>query len=115
MPSEITLPAGDAREEQAALTAKDEYVPLFPLLADYWDKTLSELPEALQTRVNGRVVKRFIGYRPKFDANGELARGAERSLHVQATTALAACERLELDGIAATCVAMKRDGVKRLR
>jgi len=77
MPSEITLPAGDAREEQAALTAKDEYVPLFPLLADYWDKTLSELPEALQTRVNGRVVKRFIGYRPKFDSNGELARGAE--------------------------------------
>ena len=39
---------------------QDEYVPLFPLLADYWDKSLSELPEALQARLNGRVVKRFI-------------------------------------------------------
>lgn len=31
---------------------QDEYVLLFPLLADYWDKPLSELPELLQARVN---------------------------------------------------------------
>ena len=35
--------------------------------------------------------------------------------HVQATHAPAACERRALDGVAASCVAMKRDGVKRLR
>ena len=34
---------------------------------------------------------------------------------VQATTAPAACERRALDGVAASCGAMKRDGVKRLR
>ena len=33
----------------------------------------------------------------------------------QATTAPAACERRALDGVAASCGAMKRDGVKRLR
>jgi hypothetical protein len=42
-------------------------------------------------------------------------RNVERALHVQATTAPAACERRALDGVAALCVAMKRDGVKRLR
>lgn len=42
------------------METQDEYVPLFPLLAGYWDKPLSELPEALQARLNGRVVKRFI-------------------------------------------------------
>lgn len=30
----------------------DEYVPLFPLLADYWGKPFAELPEALQARVS---------------------------------------------------------------
>jgi hypothetical protein len=38
-----------------------------------------------------------------------------RARHVQATTAPAACERRTLDGVAASCEAMKRDGVKRLR
>jgi hypothetical protein len=39
----------------------------------------------------------------------------ERPLHVQVTTAPAACERRALDGAAAFCGAMKRGGVKRLR
>lgn len=51
-----------------------EYVPLFPLLADYWDKPLSELPEALQARVSPRVGKQFIDYKPKLDTNGLLVR-----------------------------------------
>ena len=37
------------------------------------------------------------------------------ALHVQATHAPAACERRALDGVAVSCEAMKRDGVKRLR
>jgi hypothetical protein len=37
------------------------------------------------------------------------------ALHVQATHAPAACERRALDGVAVFCVAMKCDGVKRLR
>jgi len=63
--------------KQSAPAANCEYVPLFPLLADYWDKPQSELPEALQARVGGRVVKRFVGHKPKFDANGEFERDAE--------------------------------------
>jgi len=35
--------------------------------------------------------------------------------HVHATTAPAACKRRALDGVAASCVAMKREVVKRLR
>lgn len=42
-------------------------------------------------------------------------RNGVRALHVQATTAPAACERRALDGVADFCEAMKRDGVKRLR
>ena len=42
-------------------------------------------------------------------------RNVEGALHAQATTASAACERRALDGVAASCGAMKRDGVKRLR
>src|SRR3989338_528536 len=38
-----------------------------------------------------------------------------RARHVQAITAPAACERRALDGVAATCGAMKREVVKRLR
>jgi len=38
-----------------------------------------------------------------------------RARHVQTTLAPAACERRALDGVAASCEAMKRDGVKRLR
>jgi len=56
---------------------QDENVPLFPLLAGYWDKPLSELPEALQARVSTRVCKRFIGYQPKLDATGQLECDAE--------------------------------------
>jgi len=41
--------------------------------------------------------------------NGVMAR------HVQTTTARAACERRALDGVAVSCEAMKRDGVKRRR
>ena len=33
------------------MEAQDEYVPLFPLLGNYWDKHLSELPEELQARL----------------------------------------------------------------
>ncbi len=33
------------------MEAQDEYVPLFPLLGNYWDKPLSELPEELQARL----------------------------------------------------------------
>src|SRR3989338_4658435 len=42
-------------------------------------------------------------------------RNVEGALHVQATHAPAACERRALDGVAASCEAMKRNGVKRLR
>ena len=38
-----------------------------------------------------------------------------RALHVQATHAPAACKRRVLDGAAASCGAMKREVVKRLR
>lgn len=38
-----------------------------------------------------------------------------RARHVRATTAPAACERRALDGVTASCEAMKCDGVKRLR
>jgi len=37
-----------------------EYVPLFPLLADYWDKPLSELPEALQARAGSLMDWDFL-------------------------------------------------------
>ena len=60
-----------------ALSAQDEYVPLFSLLEGYWDKPLSELPKSLQARVGGRIVKRVVGHKPKFDANGELECDAE--------------------------------------
>lgn len=54
-----------------------EYVPLFPLLANYWDKPLSELPEELRARVSLQKKKRLVGSRPKFDASGEFERDAE--------------------------------------
>ncbi len=56
---------------------QDEYVPLYPLLADYWDKPLSKLPKALRARVGTKVVKRLVGHQPKFDANGEFEHDAE--------------------------------------
>jgi len=42
-------------------------------------------------------------------------RNVERARRVQAATAPAACERRALDGVAASCEAMKREVVKRLR
>jgi len=42
-------------------------------------------------------------------------RNVEGARRVQATTAPAACERRALDGVAASCGAMKREVVKRLR
>lgn len=54
-----------------------EYVPLFPLLANYWDKPLSELPEELRARVSLQKKKRLVGHQPKFDASGEFERDAE--------------------------------------
>lgn len=42
-------------------------------------------------------------------------RNVEGARCVQATTAPAACERRALDGVAASCGAMKREVVKRLR
>lgn len=56
---------------------QDQYVALFPLLADHWDKPLSKLPKVLRARVGTKVVKRFAGHQPKFDANGEFERDAE--------------------------------------
>ncbi|OGT34889.1 MAG: hypothetical protein A2W28_01145 [Gammaproteobacteria bacterium RBG_16_51_14] len=44
-----------------------------------------------------------------------LCQDGVRARHVQATTAPAACERRALDGVAASCGAMKREVVKRLR
>jgi len=43
------------------------------------------------------------------------ARTSRGALHAQTTTAPAACERRALDGVAASCEAMKREVVKRLR
>lgn len=66
-------PAGKkAVAKKPAANANSEYVPLFPLLANYWDKRLSELPEELRARVSMQKEKRLVGQRPKFDASGEL-------------------------------------------
>jgi len=58
------------------MEAQDEYVPLFPLLGNYWDKPLSELPEELQARVSTKEPKldktRVIGHAVKKDANGQI-------------------------------------------
>lgn len=42
---------GDLTPAVEAPAEQDEYVALFPLLADYWDKPFSELPEALRARL----------------------------------------------------------------
>jgi len=60
-----------------------DYIPLFPLLADYWDKPLAELPEELRVRVKKREAiedkTHVIGYKPKMDANGDLIPNADGS------------------------------------
>src|SRR5574340_260020 len=60
---------------------------------------------------------RYVGYRhtQTTGAADTPYRHFAGALHVQPTHAPAACERRALDGIAASCEAMKRDGVKRLR
>ncbi|MCE9551377.1 MAG: hypothetical protein K8R50_10345 [Betaproteobacteria bacterium] len=38
------------------MAPQDQYVLLFPLLADYWDKPFSKLPKALQARISTWIV-----------------------------------------------------------
>lgn len=49
-------PASEEDDGGDVMASQNEYVALFPLLANYWDKPLSELPEALQARVNTWIV-----------------------------------------------------------
>jgi hypothetical protein len=54
----------------------NDYERLFPLLADYWDKSLAELPDALRVRVKQREAiedkRHVIGSKPRMDAHGDL-------------------------------------------
>ena len=70
-------PADSAATSSDELTPKRKHDPLSLLLANYWDKPLSELPEKLRARVSLQKEKRLVGLRPKYDASGELECDAE--------------------------------------
>lgn len=60
------------------MAPQDEYVALFPLLADYWKKDFSKLPNALQARVSTWVIdwgnlnlKERQNYALKIDYNND--------------------------------------------
>ena len=63
------------------------------------------------------IRRRYVGYRHTQQPAQPTTpcQNGMRARHVQTTTAPAACERRALDGVAASCGAMKCDGVKRLR
>lgn len=78
----INAMKAQAEIQTNAPIAESQYVPLVPLLKDYWDKPLSELPKELRASVSRQKTRQRVGMKPKLDANGEIVRGADGSYPV---------------------------------